>query len=353
MPADASDTPPRSPRRVLIYRLGSVGDTVVALPALRMIERAFPDAERRLLTTRPDARGVAMTTLLDGTGLVHGSIDYRRGERRLAPLLAMRREITAFRPDVVVYLTEPRGALSVWRDMLFFRLCGIGRIVGAPVTAALRTSRFDPETGLWESEGARLARTIASLGPARLDDPASWRLDPPPDALAEAGAVLCAWPGGDRFVSACVDSKEAAKDWGAANWAALLERLSTAVPGLGLLMVGGSADEARSQQLAAHWRGPVSVQCRRPIRVAQALMAGAQVHIGTDGGPMHLAAAAGVPCVALFSTLALPGVWYPAGPGHTVLHPPDGAGTTATIPVDAVLAACVERLCLRRSRSPA
>ena len=42
-------TSPQSPaaERVLIYRLGSLGDTLVALPALHLTARAFPSAERR------------------------------------------------------------------------------------------------------------------------------------------------------------------------------------------------------------------------------------------------------------------------------------------------------------------
>ena len=43
----------RGIRRVLIYRMGSLGDTVVALPALHLVDRAFPLAERRMLTNFP------------------------------------------------------------------------------------------------------------------------------------------------------------------------------------------------------------------------------------------------------------------------------------------------------------
>jgi heptosyltransferase-3 len=35
---------------VLIFRLGSIGDTVVALPCFHAIERAFPGHRRVLLT---------------------------------------------------------------------------------------------------------------------------------------------------------------------------------------------------------------------------------------------------------------------------------------------------------------
>jgi UDP-sulfoquinovose synthase len=43
---------------------------------------------------------------------------------------------------------------------------------------------------------------------------------------------------------------------------------------------------------------------------------GAAVFTGHDTGPMHLAAAMGVPCAALFSAHNLPGIWFPWGAGR-------------------------------------
>ena len=54
-------------RRVLIYRLGSLGDMAVAVPALRLVARAFPHAERRMLTNVPvHAKAPAAAAVLDG-----------------------------------------------------------------------------------------------------------------------------------------------------------------------------------------------------------------------------------------------------------------------------------------------
>jgi ADP-heptose:LPS heptosyltransferase len=42
---------------------------------------------------------------------------------------------------------------------------------------------------------------------------------------------------------------------------------------------------------------------------------------------MHLAAAVGTPCVALFAARNIPRVWYPFGPRHRILyHQVDCAG---------------------------
>jgi ADP-heptose:LPS heptosyltransferase len=49
-------------------------------------------------------------------------------------------------------------------------------------------------------------------------------------------------------------------------------------------------------------------------------MAGAKVFVGHDSGPMHLAAASGTPCVAIFAARNPPGQWFPLGEGHEVLY---------------------------------
>jgi len=308
--------------RILIYRLGSIGDTVVALPALRLVARAFPDAERRLLTTFPGSgRESPVAAMLAGTGLIHGALDYRRGERGLAPLIALRRELRAFRPDALVYLAEKRGLKAAWRDVAFFLACGVPKVIGAPLSRARQTYHYDPVRERFEPEAARLARCLDSLGDARLDDPGSWDLALTAAERAEADAALAGWPGAGRFVAACVGSKVPVKDWEEANWTEALRRIGRERPDLGLVLVGAPDDAPRSRRVAAVWPGPTLDLCGRlSPRGSAAVMAGAALFLGNDGGPMHLAAAAGTPTVAVFAARNLPGVWFPHGDRHTVLY---------------------------------
>src|SRR6185437_12381627 len=123
-------------QRVLIYRLGSLGDTVVALPCLHHVARAYPDAERRLLTNIPvHSKAPAAFAVLEGSGLVHGYLRYPIATRNFAELIDLHRQIRAFRPQVLVYLAPRRKATDVLRDAAFFRLCGIPKIVGLPLTS--------------------------------------------------------------------------------------------------------------------------------------------------------------------------------------------------------------------------
>jgi heptosyltransferase III len=134
--------------RVLIYRLGSLGDTVVALPCFHQTARAYPDAERRLLTNIPvHSKAPAAFAVLEGSGLVHSYMRYPIATRSLGDLITLQREIRAYRAQVLVYLTPRRLAGEVVRDAAYFRLCGIPTIIGLPLARDARTNRLDPVTG--------------------------------------------------------------------------------------------------------------------------------------------------------------------------------------------------------------
>ena len=126
-----STEPASAPSRILILLLGSLGDTVVALPALHLIARRFPNSERRVLNhSGISAKAAAMSDILQGSGLVHGHFNFPAGMGRGRAAFELASEIRRWRPDLVAHLHEPRGPHAALRDWLFFKLCGARRIVG-------------------------------------------------------------------------------------------------------------------------------------------------------------------------------------------------------------------------------
>ena len=74
------------PQRIVVYRLGSLGDTVVALPCLHRVAQAFPDAERIVLTNFPvSSKAAPLEAILGGSGLVHRSRVSTPSPRRSLP----------------------------------------------------------------------------------------------------------------------------------------------------------------------------------------------------------------------------------------------------------------------------
>ncbi len=342
-------------KRLLIYRMGSLGDTVVALPAFHMLARRFADAERRVLTNFPVSSDAApIQAVLGVSGLAHGYFPYPIGTRSPARLLALSRDIAAWAPDLAVYLT-PRNGPALWRDLMFLRLCGIRRIVGAPTQLDQRRYCKDGPHGLYESEASRLARCMADIGAIDLGDPAGWSLALTPAERDAATRAIDDWPGAGRFVAFSIGAKIAIKEWGDVRWAALLAALSARHPALGLAMVGGPNDGARSQAVARGWNGPTIDLCGRLTpRESACVIERAELFMGHDSGPMHLAASVGTTAVSVFSTHREPGIWFPHGARHRIFYPGlswsggdppvfrDAAGerTIAQIPVAPVLEAC-------------
>jgi len=324
-------------KRVLIYRLGSLGDTVVALPSLHLVARVFPDAERRLLTNFPvDVKAPPAAAVLGDSELVTGYFRYAVGTRSVFDLVKLWWQLRRWRPDVLVYLGAARGVESARRDARFFRLCGVRETVGVPVTDAMQEN-FYGEGSLGgvpdrlelmddrEPEAARLARNIAELGDARLGDPASWdlRLTDVERAAARAaiGEELLAGP----MIAVSVGTKVQAKDWGRQNWRTLLAELAARYGGHGLLLVGAAEESEASEFAAEGWRAAgggalVNLCGKLNPRESAAALAHAKIFVGHDSGPMHLAAAVQVPCVAIFAARNVPRVWFPFGERHRVIY---------------------------------
>ncbi len=104
----------------------------------------------------------------------------------------------------------------------------------------------------------------------------------------------------------------AEKEWPEAAWIAL-GRVLAARGGSLLLPWGTEAGHARSKRIAAQLAN-ARVPERQPLDRMAALVAGASFVIGVDTGLIHLAAALGVPLVAIF-TASEPGLTGPMGSG--------------------------------------
>jgi heptosyltransferase-3 len=314
-----------STRRVLIYRLGSLGDTLIALPALHLVARAFPRADRRMLTNIPvNVKAPPAAAILENTGLVDGYFRYTVGTRSLGDLARLWWTLFRWRPDVLIYLGSARGVASAQRDEKFFRLCGVRRLIGVAVTEDMQKNRLQGPEQTLEPEAARLARNLAVLGDADLDDAASWDLHLTEEEKARADASLA--PLGERpVIAVSVGTKVQSKDWGRENWRALLGRLAVLYPGYGLALSGAPEESEASEFAADGWReaggGPVVNLCGRlKPRESAAAFRRAKLFIGHDSGPMHLAAAVQTPCVAIFAARNKPRMWFPYGKRHRVVY---------------------------------
>lgn len=330
-----------SPKRIVVFRIGSIGDTVVALPGFHAVRRAFPDTHITLLTNVPTSTKAAplMMVLGYGSGFVDDVIDYPGGLSN--PLegarLALRLRRTG--ADTLVYMMPVRSAKGLRRDALFFRLAGMRRILCMPKDEDQRVSRVDPETDVVEPEAERLARCLAPLGEIDLEDRAMW--DPRLSAAERSEGARLAGGVPEPFLAINTGGKVAPKDWGFDRWAELLKRFRDRTGAPGLMIVGARDDAEQAASLIEVWgEGGVSL-CGGPTpREAAAAMSHARLFLGHDSGPLHLAQCVGTPALGLFGDYNRPVQWHPIGDHVSVLHELHGIDAIA---VDRVLDRALEK----------
>jgi heptosyltransferase III len=313
-------------QRIVIYRLGSLGDTVVALPCFHKVAQVWPDAERIVLTNFPvSSKAAPLEVILREGGLIHAAVAYPVGTRSIAELWVLARHLRSLKADVLVYLTPARGLANAYRDWLFFKLCGFKHIVGMPMTPDLQRCRHtgagtaaDPR--IEERECERLVRCLHALGPIDLADPDMWNLRLSGRELSIGDGVLTPLNGTPYF-AINMGGKAKEKDWGLENWKMLLRTVSAQYPDTGLLVIGAAEDSERARAMSEAWSGQVIDACGQlSPRESAAAMRFALAFIGHDSGPLHLAAAAGVRCVGLFGDFNQPQRWHPLGPQHRIIH---------------------------------
>jgi ADP-heptose:LPS heptosyltransferase len=334
--------PPSKIDKILVFRLGSIGDFVVSLPCFHLIREKYPHAKIALLTNEPvSGRAAPAVSVLEGTNLVDQYLSFPPGTRNPRELSQLKKTIQSAAPTTLIYLAERRG-ISVYRDYLFFRWCGIRRIIGLPATRDLQHPRSPARpNGLWEPEAQRLGRLLASLGDIDFELPQNWDLHLTSGEIKESAGIL--GTSGVRFLGLSVGTKLRKNDWGTSNWRAVLKGLENL--NYGIVFIGSMEDREQSQRLADGWPRPTLNLCGRTSpRLSAAVIRQTALFLCHDSGPMHLAAAVGTRCVAVFSRQNPPGQWYPFGSDHRIFYPPLKTDTIQSIRPHQVIAAVQELL---------
>ena len=324
-------------KRIVVYRVGSLGDTLVVLPAFHLVRQAFPGAHLTLLTSFPiNAKAAPMESILQHTGLYDDTLSYPTFVRDVRELWGLRKKLRAGNYDALVYLAKPKGGLlASIRDWIFFRSCGIRKLIGIPFSRRTRECLPVPGTDRVTSETARTLDAIRELGAVDVREPKWWDMRLTGEETGEAERLLATHGIKGPFLAAGIGTKRQTNDWEEPNWSELMRRITESHPGMPLVLFGVREERERSERLLAIWSGPKANLCGLTSpRVSAAILRGAALMVCHDSGPMHLAATMGVPCVAIFSARGKPGEWFPRGDNHTVVYrqpPCRGCGLTVCI----------------------
>lgn len=316
-------------KRILIYRIGQLGDTIIALPALWALRKHFPSAQLCMLVDRhPDAHYVMPGQALPRDRLIDDWIEYPTSiitgvQPKL--MVEIMFDLRRRRFDTMVYLV-PRGRQPwrVWRDLAFFRLAGIRNFIGHEGRKSLPPKVEGRPLPLVEHEADNLLTRLSLSGiPVPLPGKGCMELC----LTNEEQEQVACWMTdriGKRFnqlplIGIGPGSKWPSKVWPVERFAELGQRLIAQL-GVYPIIFGSSEEYDLGERLVAQWGRGANAAGQLGVRQAAAVLKACRLYVGNDTGTMHLAAAVGVPCVGIFAAIDWPGRWYPYGAKHIVLR---------------------------------
>jgi lipopolysaccharide heptosyltransferase I len=271
------------PARILVVRLGSLGDLVHALPAVAALRRAHPDAEIDWLVDAPHREWLALVPVISSTVTLTG--------RTARAWLSARRALRARRYDVALDFQGliKSGALA--------RLSGAARVIGFDrasaregAAAVFYGERVEAEGGHVIEKNLRLAARFGARTDVR-EFPIAPVVSPALEAvrasLAAPFALLnpgAAWPN---------------KRWPPASFGRIAAHVRDR-HGLRSVVLWGPGEEEVAQAVVSASAGAAIVAPATRLADIVALAREARLMVSGDTGPTHIAAAVGTPIVAIF-----------------------------------------------------
>ena len=312
--------PALPPQRILCIKLKHIGDVLLMTPAIRALRRAWPRSAVAALVPRGTEEVLAGNPDLTGVFVLDREAGY-------AGDLALVRALRRFEPDLVLEMGQGDreailGCLSGARHR-------VGYVPGRPgAWRRIRLTRAVPWNGWQHVVETNLDLVRACCGVAAEASQPVLVVQPELRARMAERLTAAGMGPGQRLVVVHPVSRWLFKAWPEANCAETIIRLVREIPVAVALTSGPRSGEidtanrilARAQ--LGRGGGPIiNLIGHTSVGELAALLELASLFIGVDSAPMHMAAALGVPVVALFGPSGEMS-WGPWGEGHAVVASP-------------------------------
>lgn len=290
-------------RCILVIKLRAIGDVLLSTPVLRSLRDAFPSSRIDFLTEASSREVVEGNPAIDSSIIFEGS-----NMSGLGLILAVRRR----NYDLVIDLFgNPRSAL-------------VTLLSGARYRTGYRFNwrRYCYNIGV-RGRGGEVHNVefnldaLRALGIATLDPAVSFHTDRASEEFAErffalseldGRPVVALNPGGGWYT----------KRWPPQSFAELGDMIARAYSAR-IIIVWGPREEERARSIASRMSEVPILVPKSSLRELGSVLRRSSALVTNDSGPMHVAAALGIPVLAIFGP-TIPELQGPVGDRHVVVQ---------------------------------
>lgn len=291
-------------KRLLIFRTGSLGDSLCAIPSIMAIRKQFPEVEIDILSNTGIKSLVSLKAFLKPDTYTE-FIDYLGiPPNELIKILRKKKY------DAVIQLSQNQASIrTLYRDMIFFRfLLGIKSGFGWEYSTVRFWRKIQESNIRYFNETERLLITL-KLNDIKINEHFGFDIyiSPEDTLLVETKIKEINEQFQLPLIAMVVGAKRPQNRWPIKNFREIAIRLSKRFT---ILIIGGAEDQQLALQLEDI---PGVINCCGVFTPVQSglIINQCLLCLSNDTGPLHLTYAFGTPLIGLFSARDFPFKWFP------------------------------------------
>ena len=297
-------------KKILIWRNGSFGDTLIALPTIKEIIKTNKKCKIYYLTfLNKDTIFFEPKKLFDSFGIkLQYKIFYKNNFNFFKFLYFFFQNkfdnLYYLKESPINFLYNPDSSflgLRVILERIFIRLLFIKNITGLEYKSFLKKKIKPHYKKEYSSLFYRIFKKDLNEGMF----------------LNSINNLFNSHNRKRKNIIICVGGKYSIKDWGINNWIKLIEKILKYRKNSKILLIGSGKNEKKyCEKINMNFNNKLELFFDKPIKKLINKMLQAKLYLGHDTANMHLASILKIRTVAIFSSTQLEGVWYPLGNGN-------------------------------------
>lgn len=289
-------------KKIIIFRNGSYGDALVALPCLKLIENENKSSEIFYLSLQnKNTKFFKPDKLFNKFGLNFKfyilykdnfyllKLIYFFLSKKFYKMYYLKEEPTAF---ILKNKNKFSLKLNILIEFTLFKLLNVKKIIGLDENSFNLKSR--------EKESLNLIKRIykKKINEKNIINTLLNRKV----TIKNPNIILC------------IGGKFKIKDWGLKNWIKLLRLIIENNKKQKFILIGsGKSENRKAKIIKSYYPYNCELYLDKPFESLIDKISGSKLYIGHDTANMHLAASLGLKTISIFSSREIKGKWFPIG----------------------------------------